>query len=401
MRGRAGVRFITMSQPLSHPDLRRRNLSLLLGTVLRHQDATRKEIELESGLSKATVSRLADELLQAGALVSRPVAPADPSARGRRAETLSPAASLGLVAGLSLGVRMTSIFVTDLSGRELAWQQIPTPKWTGFEDAVDWSVEVVSQTVGGFPGPLRRVVVAIPGRAIDGAIITRPPLFMAAIEGDAFARVLAERLACPIRIELDATMVLVGLESLGFIDASTAPVLLNASSILTMSLRRRDGTIARGLTASFGDFELIPVEAETGPSTLGALLGAHGLFELSRRLGHPLDSMEDLWESEGEDLERLREVFCSALMQAIRIIAVMTDPALVIFTGTLSPLVRLTLPRVEAVLRRELTRPPELRVIGHVENGYPAALGGAREARTEAASELLDRVSGEGLSALS
>lgn len=389
-----------MPQPLSHPDLRRRNLALLLGTLLHHQEATRKEIELESGLSKATVSRLSDELLHAGMLVSRLVAPADPSVRGRRAETLSPAASLGVVVGLSLGVRTTSVFVTDLAGRELTWQQIPTPVWKDFDEAVEWAVTISSRAVHGLAGPLRRVVVAIPGRAIDGTIITRPPLFMSTIEGDAFARVLAERLECPIRIELDAAMVLVGLESLGFIDASTAPVLLNASSILTMSLRRRDGTIARGLTASFGDFDLIPVEAETGPSTLGALLGAHGLFELSRRLGYPLDSMEELWEADGEVVERLREVFCSALTQAIRIIAVMTDPALIIFTGRLSPLVRQVLPRVEATLRLELTQAPELRVIGHAENGYPAALGGAREALAEAVSELLDRVSAEGLPGL-
>lgn len=388
-----------MSQPLSHPDLRRRNLSLLLGTLLRRQEATRKEIERESGLSKATVSRLSDELLQVGALVSRHTTPADPSARGRRAEALSPSVSLGIVAGLSLGVRTTSVFITDLSGRELAWEQLGTPAWASFEEAIDWAVEVVSRAASGLAGPLRRVVVAIPGRAIDGTV-TRLPLFMSALEGDAFAPTLAERLGCPIRVELDAAMVLVGLETLGFIDASTTPVLLNAGSILTMSLRRRDGSIARGLTPSFGDFDLIPVDAGTGPSTLGSLLGAHGLFELSQRLGHPLNAMEELWESDAPGVERVREAFRTALTQAIRIIAVMTDPTLIIFTGRLSPLLRRTLPDVEATLRRELDRPPELRVIGHAENGYPAALGSAREAVSEAVEALLERVSQEGPAAL-
>lgn len=389
-----------MPQPLSHPDLRRRNLALLLGTFLRHEEATRKEIEQASGLSKATVSRLTDELLQTGAVVSSPSAPADPSTRGRRANTLRTPTTLGVVAGVSLGIRMTSIFVTDLAGKELAWRQIPTPKWTSFEEAVEWSVDTTTQAIEGLPGPLRRAVVAIPGRAIDGAIITRPPLFMAAIEGKDFARVLAERLKCPIQIELDAAMVLVGLEKLGFIDHSASPVLLNLGTVLTMSLRRRDGTIADGTTASFGDFDLIPIETCIGPSRIGSLLSARGLFELSQDLGYPLESMDELWDTDGKQVEQLREAFLTALAQVIRIITVMTNPRLIIFTGRLSPLVRQSLPVLETLLQRELTQPPEFRVIGHASNDYPVAVGAAQEARGDAVVELLDRVSSLGLAAL-
>ncbi len=389
-----------MSQPLSHPDLRRRNLALLLGTLLRHEEATRKQIEQESGLSKATVSRLTEELLQAGTIVSRTDAPADPSARGRRAETLRPATTLGIVAGLSLGTRTTSIFVTDLTGRELAWQQVRTPKWTSLDEAVAWTAEFARQAVEPLSAPLRRVVVAVPSRTLDGVTIMRAPLFMSVLEGDAFARALADRLDCRIRIELDAAMVLVGLEHLGFIDRAISPVLLNASSVLTMSLRRRDGSIVEGLTRSFGDFDLIPIETPFGHSTIGASLGARGLFDLSERLGHPLEAMEDLWETEGEAIDRLRDVFQAALLQAIRIIAVTTDPRLIIFTGRLSPLVRLSLPRVEAALARELAEPPELRVVGHAANDYPAAVGAAQEARDGAVVDLLDRVTGSGLDGL-
>ena len=389
-----------MSQPLSHPDLRRRNLSLLLGTLLRHEEATRKQVERESGLSKATVSRLTEELIQAGAVVSRTSAPVDPSARGRRAETLSTPASLGVVAGVSLGTRTTSVFVADLTGRELAWHQVRTPTWTSFEDAVAWAVETTRQAVEPLSVPLRRVVVAVPSRTLDGASITRPPLFMSVIEGDGFARALAEQLGCAIRVELDAAMVLVGLEHLGFIDRTTHPVLLNASSVITMSLRRRDGSMVEGLTPSFGDFDLIPIDTQLGRSTLGSLLGARGLFEHSEQLGQPLGAMEDLWETESAEITRLRDAFRAALTQAIRIIAVTTDPRLIIFTGRLSPLVSMTLPAVEDELSRELVEPPALRVVGHTANDYPAAVGAAHEARAGAVVDLLDRVTSTGLDAL-
>lgn len=389
-----------MSEPLSHPDLRRRNLALLLSTVLRHEQMTRKQIEQQTGLSKATVSRLVDELLHAGALLASPTVPASPSLRGRPSETLRAPSALGAAVGVSLGIRTTSVFVTDLAGRELAWDQQPTPMWTSFDEAVAWVVGVTTAAVRGIDGPLQRVVVALPARAIDGAVITRAPLFMASIEGDDFARVLGERLACPVRIELDAAMVLVGLGTLGFVDRATSHVLLNFGSVLTMSLRRRDGSIAGGASAAFGDFDLIPTEVRLGTSRLGPLLGAHGLFEASQRLGSPLSTMEELWETERDDVRALRDVFASALAEAIRIVIVMADPGLIILTGRLSPLARLALPDLRRALERELAQPPELQVIHHGENDYPAAVGAASEANRAAAQALLDRVSHEGLDAL-
>lgn len=389
-----------MPQPLSHPDLRRRNLSLLFDTLLRHEEATRKQIQEESGLSKATVSRLTDELLQAGALLPRATAPVAPSTRGRRAETLSAAPTLGVVAGVSLGTHMTSVFVTDLTGRELAWRHVPTPAWDRTEEAVDWVCGFVSRATADLPGPLGRVIVAMPGHAVDGAVVTRPPRVLAALAGETFVRALGERLACPIRIELDAAMVLVGLEQLGFIDATVAPVLLNASSVLTMSLRRRDGSIARGLTPSFGNFDLLPVETELGTRRIGDLLGAGGLLDLAASIDAPVTELGDLWAASGAEIARLTEAFAAALTQLIRIISVMTDPSLIIVTGSLSPLVRRVLPGVEATLQRELPARPEIRVIGHAENGFPAAVGSAREARSRAVAALLERISRDGLSAL-
>ncbi len=391
---------MTMPQPLSHRALRSSNLSLLLGTLLRREETTRKQVEEESGLSKATVSRLVDDLLQVGALVTHSAVPAEPAARGRRAETLSVPSALGVSAGLSLGVRTTSVYVTDLTGRRLFWEQYPTRNWTDFDDAIDWSVGVVSRAVQDLGSTLRRLVVAVPARAIGGLVVTRPPLFMSAIEGPEFARTLAERLACPVRIELDAAMILAGLEALGFVERDSFPVLLNLGSVLTMSLRRRDGTIAGGHSASFGDFDLIPFETEFGSSPLGGLLSAHGLLQASQRLGHELEVMDELWQTDTPVVRRLRDAFFAALVQAIRIIVVMSDPSLIIFTGRLSPLVQGCIADVRAVLARQLVQPPALQVIDHAENDYPAAIGAAEEARTDAVATLLDRVVQEGLDTL-
>ena len=387
-------------EPLSPQTLRNQNLSLLLRALLRRDEVTRKQLEQETALSKATVWRLVDDLRDVGAVVMETSEPVDPSARGRRPGSLRATRALGASAGLSLGLRSSRVLVTDLHGTELAQEQLQTPTWRDLGDAVDWAAGVVAAALEGVHPRLRRLVVAVPARAINGQVVARLPLFMGVIEGPEFGRLLAERLGCPVRIETDAAMILAGLEALGLLDREAFPVLLNFGSVLTMSLRRADGTIAEGRSSSFGDFSLIPVETELGRLRIGDLLGAHGLFEASRRLGRGLPAMEDLWQTDSEEVKRLGRAFAVALEHALRAIVVMSDPSEIVFTGRLAPLVERSLAEVERHLADEVAEPPRLRVVDYTEEAHAAAVGAAEEARWGATIELLDRVARQGVEAL-
>jgi predicted NBD/HSP70 family sugar kinase len=290
--------------------------------------------------------------------------------------------------------------VTDLLGNEIAYEQAPTRRWRNLREAVAWSADIVSAALDGGQTRLRRVVVAVPARAINGQVVARLPLFMSAIEGPEFGGLLMERLGCSVRIETDAAMILAGLEALRLLDRGSFPVLLNLGSVLTMSLRRADGTIAEGRSSSFGDFGLIPVETDLGRFRIGGLLGAHGLFEASRGLGRELPAMEDLWRSDSEDVRRLGRAFAVALEHAVRVIVVMSDPSEIVFTGRLVPLVERSLDVLERQLKAEVDQPPTLRIVDYAEEGHAAAVGAADEARAGATAELLERIAREGIEAL-
>jgi predicted NBD/HSP70 family sugar kinase len=388
-----------MSEATSHQILRNQNLSLVLDTLLQHESLTRKQVEDRTSLSKATVSRLVDDLLKAGALLASPTSP-DPTARGRRPRTISTSRSLGTSAGLSIGVRTSVVCVTDLHGRKLLSREIATPKWTSLEEAVEWMAGVVAGATPNSHGPLRQLVVALPARTIDGRVLTPLPLFMSVVEGPELAQLLQARLSCPVRLELDAAMILAGLEVLGRTERDAQLVLLNLDAVLTMTLRRADGTTAEGRGPAFGNFDLIPIETDVGTSSVGRLLGAHGLFETSQHLGSPLQGMEELWHSDSEVARRLRDAFRVALLQALRTIVVMSDPSLVVLTGRLAPLAQRHLDGVRAALHDDVADPPTIEVVVDSDNGHAAALGAALHARARAVQALLDRVATEGGAAL-
>lgn len=393
-----------MAQPLSHADLRRKNLALLMDHLLRRKSWTRKEIEQESGLSKATVSRLVNDLIRVEALRTARAPDPEVPARGRRTEILHVPSELGVVIGLNLGLHRTDMVVLDLVGNELASHEMPTPRWKGKTDAIEWATTITERALVNVHAPLLHMVVSVPARIDSEHAITQLPPFMNVLEGNWFAQQLSERLSCPVRIALDAAMMLAGFETLGIIDESSAPVLLNLGSVVTMSLRRRDGSIAGGSSAAFGDFNLIPVETSRGTWRAGQILSAHGMFEASRQLGCELQNMSELWNAEPHDPEQttkighLKQAFFDALVHTIRVIIVMADPRVIVFTGRLAPLAAqfLTEPSVER-LRDELQDPPRFEVVDDTLNGRAAAFSSGNEALQCAVNELLEELSEAGL----
>ena len=375
-------------------------MSLLLRTMFQKESATRKELMVHSGLSKATVSRLTDELLESEMLVLGPIG-TDPGTRGRRAELLSVASTLGLVVGVNLGVQTTSIAVRDLAGRDLGWSQLPTRKWSSLDEAVDWLASVIEDATASQTAPLLQAAIAVPARVIDEVEIRRPPLFMSTIEGRAFGDELSRRLGGEVCFASDAAMMLTGFGTTDLVAASETPVLLNLSSVLTMSLRRRDGSIAAGRTTAFGDFSILTVGTELGEHAIGTLLSAHGLYELAARVGNPLVTMAELWESESTPVLRIRDSFARALLEALRIIAVMSDPETVLITGRLTPLVRLVLPEVRNALATELDTPPAIRLVGDDEGGYPISTGAVTVGLSKTVDRICGRVAEGGIGALS
>lgn|GEM_PF-3298227 len=372
---------------------RSRNLASVFEALLSHEVATRGDLVASSALSKATVSRLVDDLLAQGLVEPADRAPQS-SKRGRRPEALAVPRALGHVIGVSLGLQSTGVLATDVVGHELAWSSEATPVWDSRDDAVAWlaaRIAAISQASG---SPLRELAVAVPSRVLRGIEISRPPLSFAPLAGSAFAHELASAVGAPVTFDSDANMALAGLTMEGVVSETAGPVLLNMSTVLTIAMRRRDGSTARGFSSAFGDFSLLPFHDPAADSTLGALLSTHGLEAYASVRGVDLGHVDELWTRLDPRADGIRSTFAAALVAAIRVVAVMADPPVLVLAGRLVPLVELLLPVVTAQLSEQLTEPPELVIADPSTRGHSISAGAALIARGAVQRSIVAAIAG-------
>ncbi|GAA3368044.1 ROK family transcriptional regulator [Streptomyces sannanensis] len=103
--------------------MRRQNLALVLATVAARSPLSRADVAGHTGLTRAAVSSLADELIGAGLLVEGESAPHGRVGRPGRALTLDPNGAAGL--GLEIGITRLGACVVDLSGEVRLLETVP------------------------------------------------------------------------------------------------------------------------------------------------------------------------------------------------------------------------------------------------------------------------------------
>lgn len=107
--------------PASQQGMRRANLALVLGTIA-DGPRSRAEVAAGTGLTRAAVSSLAEQLIAAGLVVEEgPAAPSGKVGRPGTALGLNPAGPGGL--GAEIGVRHLGACVVDLRGEVRAWRR--------------------------------------------------------------------------------------------------------------------------------------------------------------------------------------------------------------------------------------------------------------------------------------
>lgn len=392
---------VTASQPPNPgaPSERSRNLACVFGAALRLGTVTRSELITATGLSKATVARMVDELTSLDLLTATPQA-GEPQGRGRRPAALAVSGNLGQVIGVSFGVRRVVVLSTDLAGHELFHKTHDTPAWETLPEAVSWLESIIAQARDrSGTAPLRRVVVAVPARIVNGAEISHPPLSMSPLEGAAFAAALAHRLDTEVALDSDANTALTGLLAEGLIPEAESSVLLNMGTALTVSQRRVDGSTAQGRSSAFGDLSLIPFHTPAGDSTLGDLLSRHGLERYCVQRGVPPEELSRLLAAPdpsaapaSPEMSTIQAVFLEAVLMALRIIVVTIDPQLVILAGRLFPLVERILPELLRRVAEELDDPPRIQSAALHGTTHSTAHGAARIALTHVQRALCEQV---------
>lgn len=344
-----------------NPTSRDHNKASVLEVVLARAPLTRNEVIELTGLSKATVSRAVEELRADGLVVNGGVD--EVAGRGRRSTYLDVPTTIGHVAGVSFGVQTTCVLVADLRGREVRHVIVPTVEHHEVRDAAAWLVDLVAEVRETAQGPLRQVVVAVPGRVRTGTEILGPAESMEILAGPGLQRSLASLVNAPVLLDSDANASLLGLLT----DDATVSnaALFSLSSILNFA-SCRDQELVRGRTTAFGDIGVLFSGVDNEP--LDGLMSTSGLLRFARGRGLHLERIEDLWlEPHDAGLRaEVLEALTTAIATAVSAVAVTLDPDSVYFVGRLRPLVDEVLPEVRQRLAKSLTAIPEVKVATQV-----------------------------------
>lgn len=338
-----------------NPTSRDYNKARVLDVVLARAPLTRNELIELTGLSKATVSRSVEELRMDGFVVDGALD--EVAGRGRRSTYLDVPGTTGHVVGISFGIQSTAVLVADLRGREVQHVLVPTPDHRDVAQAAEWLVGLMAEASGQAGGPLRQVVVAVPGRVRGGSEIFGPASSTQVFLGDGLQRALAELVDAPVLLDSDANASLLVILTE---DATLGnAVLFSLSSILGFA-SCTDHELVRGRTPAFGDIGVLLSGVGTEP--LDGLLSTSGLLGFARGQGLELERIEDLWAPPHDEVKRatVLDAFTTAIVTAVSAVAVTLDPDSVVFTGRLRPLVEEVLPEVRRRLGTTLPTVPEV-----------------------------------------
>lgn len=371
-----------------NPTARDYNKASILEVVLSRAPLTRNELIELTGLSKATVSRAVEELRADGFLVNGGVD--EVTGRGRRSTNLDVPGTTGHVVGVSFGVQSTCVLVADLRGREVQHVLVPTVDHQEVRKAAEWLVDLMAEASKSAEGPLRQIVVAVPGRVRTDTEIFGPAEAMKTFAGSGLQRTLADLVNAPVLLDSDANASLLGILTEDATLGNAA--LFSLSSILNFA-SCTEHELVRGRTPAFGDIGVL--FAGVANEILDGLLSTSGLLRFARGRGLDLERIEDLWLQPHDEMSRadVLDAFTTAIVTAVSAVAVTLDPESVFFMGRLRPLVDEVLPEVRRRLDKSLTTVPEVKAPTQVlglsvaRGAVYACLGMARERLRDAVLE--------------
>ncbi|MEV7629346.1 ROK family protein [Actinoplanes sp. NPDC089786] len=245
--------------PVRQSSVRAHNLALVLQTVATSENPiSRASTSAATGLTRATVSALVDDLIVRGLLVEREPAPRSGAGRPAAGLALAPDGAFGL--GLEINVDYLAACVIDLTGqvrhRVVAHADQRSSSW---EETLARLVRLTP--AGGVSG----AALAVPGLvSADGIVRVAPNLGWQDVDA---GRYLSEALGLPVAVENEANLAALselraagGRPTFGYVSGEIG---IGAGLVL-------DGALYRGVRGWSGEIGHLPVHPDGRPCRCGA-----------------------------------------------------------------------------------------------------------------------------------
>lgn len=374
--------------PAATDEVRRRNTALVMRLLRDSGALSRADLARRSGLAKATIGTIVNQLERAGAVSAGRT---ESTGRGRPSTPLVLAGRSLAGLGIEINVDYTAVTAVDLAGRELFFEERSLDRGARRLEEVVALVrgEVERLAAGGVE--LLGLTVAVPGLIdrVRGVVVDAPNLGWSEV---ALGRALRSELGSdlPVAVDNDANCaaraesmfgVAVGVDDFVYL---TGTVGLGAGIVSGGQVLRG----SRGLAGEVGHLRIGDDRHLCACGRTGCWEALAGLRALQQATGVAVAPGEDP-VSYAERLAGLPEARAGlarigqALGRGVAQLAVTLDPRMVVLGGAFVPLGEMLLPEVERALDGTFTG-----------NGCTVALStlGLHAASVGAAVDALDEV---------
>jgi predicted NBD/HSP70 family sugar kinase len=289
----------------------------------------RQQLIVSTGLSRATVFRIVDSLMDSDLVQERRrILREGP---GRQSTAVGFNDRSALVCGVDLGGTWCRTVVADALGRPLGTSRDATPRRLPAGELAAW---LAGRVLGlardhGDGRPLRAVTIGVPGPvAGDGGSVLNSHN-LPQIRGTAFVEALGAQLGVPTSVANDSNLALVGELRYGSLPEDETAVLLSLGTGLGTAVAL-GGRILTGATGLLGEFGRLRLPGRT--HRLRDLLSGADLVAYARERGAEVTSAQELFADPDRHADLLAEVG-AALTHLVSIVALAYEPSTVVLTG--------------------------------------------------------------------
>jgi predicted NBD/HSP70 family sugar kinase len=252
---------ITRSTPGSQTSLREANRARIIDAVKRHGGLTQVELAGATGLSPATVSNIVKELTASSVLHTTMT-----TRSGRRAQHVTLARALGIVAGVHISTRHMRIALADVAGTVVAEHNMPLAKDHRADNELDKVTLLIAdmlESVDASMDEILAVGIALPA-PVDArkGEISRAGL-MRGWDGLSIADLMHRRIQRPVFVDNEANLGALAEFRLGAARGRKNAVYLRLGQGFGSGLIL-NGSVFRGFESGAGEFGHMTID-EGGP----------------------------------------------------------------------------------------------------------------------------------------
>lgn len=184
--------------------IRDMNSKLVLETIIRYNPISRASISKKLGLTKATISAIVQDLINAKLVIE---IGSDDTSLGRKPILLNFNQKAGYAVCVDIGVSVLSCMICDLLGENSSIKQIKTPKESEIVSCLTDLIESMEQTYEKLPYGLIGISLGIHGVTYEDEVLFTPYYNLVGID---LKKQLSEYFSVPIFLENEANLSALG-----------------------------------------------------------------------------------------------------------------------------------------------------------------------------------------------